>query len=50
MIPGQEINMNKFINEIRNSQADTEVSEYSEGYANGWHSACDRILKELEFA
>ena len=46
----QEINMTKLIEDIKNIQADTSVSEYSEGYSNGWHGACDRILKELEFA
>ncbi len=36
------------IQQIKDNYAETEVSDYSEGYSNGWHGACDLVIKTIE--
>ena len=35
------------IEALKENWAETEVTEYSEGYSNGYHKACDDIIKIL---
>lgn len=38
----------KMIEEEKNKFAETEVSEYSEGYSSGWIKACEGILIKIK--
>ena len=38
----------KMIEEEKNKFAETEVTEYSEGYSNGWIKACEGILIKIK--
>lgn len=35
------------INKLKENWAETDVTDYSKGYTNGYHKACDDVIKLL---
>lgn len=38
----------KIIEDIKETWAETEVTQYSKGYSNGVHFVCDKLIKKLQ--